>query len=155
MARADGQAIDCRDLTRPRSTRTRRWTSSICAAVADVSALSRYAVVFYPHAAILTDETAALLEAYCRAGRHPGFGARTGYKDEFGRCPMRPMPGPAAELCGVTVGEYSLPHPLRPYRLLWDGAWYDAPGFIETLEPAGRPKQSARSFRRAGSAPPG
>jgi len=48
------------------------------------------------------------------------------------RCP--PMPGPASGLCGVTVGEYSVPHPLRPRELMWGGAAYPAPGFQETLQ---------------------
>ena len=100
-----------------------------------VSALARYDVVFYPHAAILTDETAALLRAYCAQGGTLVMGARTGYKDEYGRCPMCPMPGPAAGLCGVTVMEYSFPHPLRPATLEWGGRQYPVTGFSETLEP--------------------
>ncbi|HPF87182.1 MAG TPA: beta-galactosidase [Candidatus Limiplasma sp.] len=95
--------------------------------------LKQYNVIFYPHAAILTDTTAALLAAYCGQGGTLIMGARTGYKDEYGRCPMRSMPGPASTLCGVTVGEYSFPHPLCARELVWDGVWYDAPGFQETL----------------------
>ena len=102
-------------------------------AVADGAALAQYNVVFYPHAAILTDETAALLKAYCEQGGTLIMGARTGYKDEYGRCPMRPMPGPASDVCGVTVAEYTLPHSLRPRELQWNGKGFDTPGFQETL----------------------
>ena len=88
-------------------------------AVDSSTALSQYKLVFYPHAAILTDETAAMLREYCQNGGTVIMGARTGYKDAYGRCPMRPMPGPAAELCGVTVKEYTLPHPQLRYALVW------------------------------------
>ena len=106
-------------------------------AVADAAALAKYDVVFYPHAVILTDETADMLRAYCEQGGTLLMGARTGYKDVYGRCPMRPMPGPAGAVCGVTVAEYSLPHVLRPLELVWEGKRFSAPGFQETLEPAG------------------
>lgn len=105
-------------------------------AVSDASALANYHIIFYPHAAILTGQTAELLQAYCEQGGTLVMGARTGYKDEYGRCPMRPMPGPASGLCGVTVGEYTVPHPLRERELIWSGMRYEAPGFQETLEPA-------------------
>lgn len=97
--------------------------------------LKKYAVLFYPHAAILTGKTAALLGEYCAAGGALVMGARTGYKDEFGRCPMRPMPGPARELCGVEVADYTLPHPSEQVSILWDGAAYPAPNFREALRP--------------------
>ena len=102
----------------------------------DVSELTRYKLVFYPHAAILTDETAAILCAYCMQGGTLVMGARTGYKDIYGRCPMRAMPGPAADLCGVTVREYTPLHPQLRYALHWKGQRYPVPGFCETLEPA-------------------
>ena len=65
-----------------------------------------YKMVIYPHAAILTEERAAMLRAYVEAGGILLFGSRTGYKDIHGRCPMTPMPGPVAELCGVTVEDF-------------------------------------------------
>ncbi|HQW29266.1 MAG TPA: GNAT family N-acetyltransferase, partial [Verrucomicrobiales bacterium] len=65
------------------------------------------------------------------------MGARTGYKDQYGRCVTMPMPGYAAALCGVTVEEYSLPRPEEQAALLWDGASYAATGFQETLKANG------------------
>lgn len=70
--------------------------------------LKPYKVLIYPHPAILTDETGRLLARYVEQGGRIVFGARTGYKNEHGHCAMRPLPGPAAELCGVTVEDFTL-----------------------------------------------
>lgn len=80
---------------------------------------------------------AEVLTAYCHAGGKLVMGARTGYKDQYGRCVTMPMPGYAAVLCGVTVEEYSLPRPEEQAALLWDGASYAATGFQETLKANG------------------
>jgi len=70
--------------------------------------LKKYRVVVYPHPAILSDATAALLKSYVESGGIIVFGARTGYKDTRGHCRLGvPMPGPVADLCGVTVEEYT------------------------------------------------
>lgn len=95
--------------------------------------LSSYALVVCPHATILKEETAAWLEDYVRSGGTLLLGARTGYKDEFGRCPMRPMPGPAAELTGALVKEYT---PVRgAAAVFWDGEALPAQDFADILEP--------------------
>lgn len=70
--------------------------------------LSRYKALIYPHPAIMTDETAELLKQYVAEGGKLLFGARTGYKDERGHCRMSPFPGPVAELCGVTVEDFTM-----------------------------------------------
>ncbi|MBB3111142.1 beta-galactosidase [Paenibacillus phyllosphaerae] len=70
--------------------------------------LTRYRVLIYPHPAILTESRAKLLEAYAAQGGTLIFGARTGYKDETGRCYMMPFPGYAAALCGIHVEEFTL-----------------------------------------------
>ncbi len=70
--------------------------------------LKRYKVLVYPHPAIMRDETAALLEQYTREGGIVIFGCRTGYKDERGHCYMRPFPGAAAGLCGISVEEFTM-----------------------------------------------
>jgi beta-galactosidase len=72
-----------------------------------VDDLAKYQVLIYPHPAIMTDATAALLTEYVERGGTVVFGCRTGYKDETGQCPMRPMPGPVAELCGVAVEDWT------------------------------------------------
>ncbi len=84
--------------------------------------LKKYKMAVYPHAAILTEKRAALLRAYAEAGGTVLFGCRTGYKDIFGRCPMAPMPGYAAELCGVRVDDFT------GVSLEGEGAWVTVDG---------------------------
>jgi beta-galactosidase len=69
--------------------------------------LAGYRVVIYPHPTILTQQTADLLKAYAGSGGTVILGCRTGYKDPNGHCNMLPFPGHAAELCGVTVEEFT------------------------------------------------
>ncbi len=69
--------------------------------------LSKYQALIYPHPTILTNDTAALLTEYVRRGGKLVFGCRTGYKDLTGQCYMQPFPGPVAELCGVTVADFT------------------------------------------------
>jgi beta-galactosidase len=70
--------------------------------------LKRYKALVYPHSAIMSEETAELLKQYVAGGGKLVFGARTGYKDKRGHCRMMPFPGPVAELCGVTVEDFTL-----------------------------------------------
>lgn len=81
---------------------------SLSAVGTDLEKLLRYQVLVYPHAAILSEKTAELLKAYVKHGGKLIFGARTGYKDVHGRCRMQPFPGPVAELCGITVEDFTL-----------------------------------------------
>ncbi|MEK3941452.1 beta-galactosidase [Paenibacillus sp. FSL H3-0310] len=84
--------------------------------------LARYDVLIYPHPAIMTDETAALLDEYVQQGGKLIFGCRTGYKDERGQCYMRPFPGAAKDLCGITVEEFTMVKGSRqPTTISWSG----------------------------------
>jgi beta-galactosidase len=76
--------------------------------------LSKYKVLVYPHPAILTESAAKVLKAYVENGGTLIFGCRTGYKDKDGHCPMTPMPGYAAELCGISVEDFTLIGPNQP-----------------------------------------
>ena len=67
-----------------------------------------YELLILPHISLLSDMVCDVLKAYLEQGGKIIFGARTGYKDEYGRCPMRPAPGGAASLIGGTVKEYTL-----------------------------------------------
>lgn len=69
----------------------------------DVEKLVAYPVLFYPHALILTEKTASLLEEYVRRGGKLVLACRTGYKDENGHCRMMPLPCCAAPLAGVDI----------------------------------------------------
>jgi beta-galactosidase len=109
--------------------------------------LNKYDLLIYPHATILLDETATLLKAYVAQGGTLILGARTGYKDQFGRCPMRPMPGFASEICGVKVSDYTHlgPGDDEEYAL-WGDEKIDAPVFNDILEAIGDAKVLA-SFK--------
>nr|WP_154893205.1 beta-galactosidase [Paenibacillus xylanexedens] len=102
--------------------------------------LSKYKVIIYAHPAIMTDETAELLRAYVSQGGTLLFGARTGYKDLKGHCYMRPFPGAAAALCGVTVEDFTLVKgTVTGAKLQWKGTseqWshgLESVGFNEIL----------------------
>lgn len=70
--------------------------------------LQHYHTLIYPHPAIMTEETASLLEQYVQSGGRVIFGTRTAYKNIDGHCNMAMLPGPVAALCGITVQEYTL-----------------------------------------------
>lgn len=98
--------------------------------------LTKYKLLIYPHATILSEETASLLRAYVEQGGVLIMGSRTGYKDQYGRCPMHPMPGFASELCGVRVIDYTHLGPGDDdVYALWDGEELEAPVFNDILEP--------------------
>ncbi len=80
----------------------------------DLGSLTRYRCLIYPHPTILTEATASLLTQYVEAGGTVVFGCRTGYKDANGHCPMRPYPGLVAELCGITIEEFTRVLPGQP-----------------------------------------
>jgi len=98
--------------------------------------LSAYKMLIYPHPTILTQDVAELLKAYCASGGILVMGARTGYKDEYGRCPMQPMPGFAREICGAEVEDYTFTRPEEPQvHISWNNTAYDAPIFHDILRP--------------------
>ncbi|TLS51555.1 beta-galactosidase [Paenibacillus antri] len=74
---------------------------------ASAETLERYRVVVYPHAAILSEETARELTAFAERGGIVVFGCRTGLKDENGQMRMQAFPGPVASLCGVEVEDFT------------------------------------------------
>ena len=73
-----------------------------------IEELLKYRLLVYPHPAIMTDETASLLTRYVERGGQLIFGCRTGLKDQAGHCPMHPLPGPVADLCGIQVEDFTL-----------------------------------------------
>jgi len=96
--------------------------------------LSAYELLVYPHPSIIVPKTADLLKEYVENGGTLIFGARTGYKDEFGRCPMRPMPGIISDWCGVTVMDYTLVGPADgETHVELDGKLISVPVFNEVL----------------------
>ena len=103
-----------------------------------VSDLQKYEVLFYPHASILTEERAKLLEAYVSAGGKLFMGCRTGYKDITGKCVMDYLPGLAARLTGTDIPEYT---PVAPDEgkiyINWEGGKAEAAVFNDILSPMG------------------
>ena len=98
--------------------------------------LARYDLVVYPHATILSPARAAVLEAYVADGGRLLLGARSGYKDSRGQCPMEPAPGPIAGLCGATVLEGSMVTPAdTPSHAEWDGVRLDTPLWNDVIDP--------------------
>lgn len=97
--------------------------------------LSRYGLVFYPHATILTEKAARVLEEYVKNGGTLIMGARTGYKDEYGRCIMSPTPGFARSITGAEVIDYTFARKEEaPVTIDWDGNLLSAPNFHDVLE---------------------
>ncbi len=96
--------------------------------------LLRYELLIYPHASIMTRETADLLETYCENGGRLVLGARTGYKDERGFYQTIPMPGFAAKLGGVSITDYTIVASYEPsVSINWNGRVLPAPSFNEIL----------------------
>ena len=97
--------------------------------------LQKYALLIYPHPVILEDETAALLRAYMEQGGQVIFCAHTGYKDVYGRCPMRPMGFMATQMCGIRITTYTFVGPYDdPGQAVMDGEPLDMPVFNDVLE---------------------
>ena len=69
--------------------------------------LDRYRLIVYPDAAIVTDHASDLLHEYVINGGTLILGPLAGYKDEYGRVPMKDAPGPLADLAGGIVDEYT------------------------------------------------
>lgn len=66
------------------------------------------------------------------------FCARTGYKDRYGRCPMRPMGFKAAEMCGIRIANYTFVGPFdEPGQADMNGEKLDMPVFNDVLEITG------------------
>lgn len=100
--------------------------------------LKKYQLLVYPHAAVMTEERAALLERYVRSGGKIIFGCRSGYKDANGRCLMQRAPGYLKELCGMQVKDYTLVRNNEPVpEIRFEGAAVKAPMLNDILEPDG------------------
>lgn len=100
--------------------------------------LVKYEVLFYPHALILTPETAELLKAYVEQGGTLIIGARTGMKDLTGQCVMTPMPGLLAPLTGTDVAEFTFIGPADdPQSMDWNGKKVPTGVFSDILNVTG------------------
>jgi beta-galactosidase len=83
------------------------WKQNISVDVISPTAdLSGYSLVIAPALHILTDELAAHLQEYVRAGGTLVVTPRTGVKDDANIVVNQPLPGLLADVCGVIVEEY-------------------------------------------------
>jgi beta-galactosidase len=102
----------------------------------DPKILSKYPVLFYPHAVIMTEKRAKVLEEYVQAGGILVLGCRTAYKDITGKCPMVKLPGLLQNLSGVDVTEYTfIAADEGMITVDWDGTELETPVFNDILEP--------------------
>ena len=98
--------------------------------------LSHYDLVVYPHATILTESVANRLKDYVRQGGSLVMGARSGYKDEYGRCYMKDMPGYAADLFGIRIEDFThLNYKNAQEKALWGDDTLNAVLFNDILIP--------------------
>lgn len=74
----------------------------------ELSDLTRYRFLFYPHPVILTRKRADLLREYVGRGGTLILGCRSGYKEEHGKCVQELLPGKLRELTGADVYEYTV-----------------------------------------------
>lgn len=104
----------------------------------EVEELTRYSVLIYPHGLILSKRKAELLKSYVEKGGCLILGARTGQKDENGKCVMMPMPGLLAEAAGSDVREFTFVGPADDkVNMNWNGTLLDTGIFNDILEPIG------------------
>lgn len=100
-----------------------------------VEDLMPYPVLFYLHPVIMTEERAALLEAYVEQGGILIIGCRSGYKQENGQCVMRPQPGLLQKLTGTDVRDFTFTSPAeKAVYADWDGQKLDMPLFNDIMD---------------------
>ncbi len=73
----------------------------------ELSDLSKYPVLLYPHPTLVSRERSVLLKSYVEEGGTLVIGCRSGYKDMNGRCIMMPQPGLLQEITGSDVREFT------------------------------------------------
>lgn len=105
--------------------------------VNSVEELSRYQVLFYPHATIMDGHRKELLEAYVQNGGTLVVACRSGYKDVTGQCVMDYLPGMLKEVTGTDIPEYTFISPAegRTVKADWDGTEIEAAVFNDLLAP--------------------
>lgn len=100
----------------------------------DGNTLSKYEYVVYPHATIFTQKRKDVLLEYVKNGGKLLFGSRSGYKDIYGRCPMRPLLGYVGELCGATANDFTaLSLNDTDTKIKWGDTIFSASHFVDIL----------------------
>lgn len=103
--------------------------------------LKNYEVLVYPHAFIVTEKEAALLQSYVENGGTLVFGCRAGLKSEDGRITQAHLPGLVRDLTGTDVTEFTLVAPDEgTVRANWNGHLVEVSVFNEQLAALGDAK---------------
>lgn len=101
-----------------------------------VNDLLKYPLLFYPHALILDERKAGLLQDYVRLGGTLILGARCGQKDIDGHCVTEMLPGFMRDFSGADVVDFTLAQPNYPENYIqWGDARVPAAVFHDILEP--------------------
>lgn len=101
----------------------------------ELSDLTKYPVLIYPHPFIAKESRVALLKEYVEQGGTLILGCRSGYKDMNGHCVQTPQPGLFAELTGTDVPEWTFTSPAEPpVTGNFQGEKMDAPIFNDIMK---------------------
>lgn len=102
----------------------------------ELSDLTKYPVLIYPHPVIMNSERQALLKAYVEQGGTLVVGCRSGLKNVNGICEMLPQPGLLQELTGTDVRDFTYTSPAEDDTFaLWNGNRLETPIFNDVLTP--------------------
>ncbi len=104
------------------------------------SDLSKYKVLIYPHAVIMTEHEAELLKQYVEQGGTLLFGCRAGQKNATGICTQELLPGLVREMTGTDVVEYTMVSPDEKMYVDIKGKRAEAAVFNDELSPLGDAK---------------
>lgn len=77
----------------------------------ELAELLKYPVLLYAHPVIAEEKRIQLLKRYVEEGGTLVIGCRSGYKDESGKCVMRPQPGLFQEITGSQTEEFTFASP--------------------------------------------
>lgn len=112
-----------------------------------VKELSRYKVLFYPHATILNQKRVDVLKEYVLQGGCLVMGCRTGYKDMSGKCVMLHLPGLVQNLSGTDVVDYTFVGPADEIQYIdWEGEKLEAAVFNDILAPLAKEAEVLGSY---------
>lgn len=98
--------------------------------------LFKYPVVILPHDMIATPQRTEMLKAYVEQGGTLVLGCCSGTKDEYGKCPLTPVPGLFRELTGSEVIDFTYTSPAEPpVTVFMKGRSLPADIYMEVLAP--------------------
>lgn len=97
--------------------------------------LAGFEIIFAPHMSIVDPVILEKIKVYVRNGGRFVSGARTGYKDLNGRCPMKIMPVDMNDLFGIEIREFTAVMPWEKQSALMGEEHLDMPKFCDMLTP--------------------